>query len=67
MKIKYSFHTTFESSSSYLSYKRVHFWGFGDIGVDLFFVISGFIMFYIIEKPSLNAINNIRRTILLKN
>jgi len=29
------------------------FWGFGDIGVDLFFVISGFIMFYIIDlKPN---------------
>ena len=26
------------------------FWGFGAEGVDLFFVISGFIMFYIIES-----------------
>jgi len=34
------------------------FWGFGDIGVDLFFVISGFIMFYIIDlKPNKSSIS----------
>tara|TARA_B100002019_G_scaffold281407_1_gene285415 strand:- start:6698 stop:7678 length:981 start_codon:yes stop_codon:yes gene_type:complete len=33
------------------------FWGFGDIGVDIFFVISGFIMFYIIDlNPKKNPI-----------
>lgn len=32
------------------------FWGFGGEGVDLFFVISGFIMFYIIEsRPEKSA------------
>ena len=32
------------------------FWGFGSEGVDLFFVVSGFIMFYLIEAvPSKSA------------
>ena len=34
------------------------FWGFGDIGVDLFFVISGFIMFYIIDlRPNKSSVS----------
>ncbi len=34
------------------------FWGFGDIGVDLFFVISGFIMFYIIDlRPNKSSLS----------
>ncbi len=32
------------------------FWGFGAEGVDLFFIISGFIMFYIMDRSSKGAL-----------